>query len=99
VARTGILPAAIHLHPHEGLPSYNSLKKLFGSLPGYHAALGAPPPRPAGRLAPSTPRACLRCDELFPSPSASVRLCPDCKRAPDDEGDLTWMNGVVQRWH
>jgi hypothetical protein len=98
VARTGTLPGAIDLHPRDGLPSYNSIKKMFDSLPGYHAALGGPPPRPAARPAPATPRACLRCDGLFPSPAPSVRLCPACKRTPGDDADLEWMNGGVRRW-
>ena len=100
-ARTGGWPTCADLHPASGLPSYNSVKDLFGNLAGYHQALGAPQdtPRPPAPPRPPT-RPCLRCDAPFASPHHGVRLCDACKRDPDwHDASGAWMNAtpIVER--
>ncbi len=102
VAARGHRPASVDLHPAHGLPSYCSIKALFGNLAGYHRALGHPPrahPPPAAPPAtrpPPTRRRCLRCDRLFPSPHAGVRICPACHQDPawHDADAGAWMQGT-----
>ncbi len=96
VARTGRLPVSADLHPASALPSYQSIKTLFETLAGYHAALGAPPP-PAPRPPASVKeRACLKCDAVFASAHVGVRICDACKQGPgfvDESG--AWMNATT----
>jgi len=97
--RVGRLPISIDLHPP--LPSYQTIKTLFGCLAGYHIALGAPPPTAEGLLQVNTgrqTRGCLRCDASFLSAHLGNRICPACKRDKEYQAHMgQWMVGEVLR--
>jgi len=103
VAAHGCLPQLKDLRdtPTPPLPSYRVIRRLFGSLAAYRAAL-LPPPAPA----PPVPRPalkerrCLRCDTRFTTTARDDwHRCHPCRTAADRGGpDLDWMNGAVPLW-
>jgi len=99
VEQAGRLPVSLDLHPP--LPSYQTIKVLFGCLAGYHIALGALPPEPELPLTVSAgrqTRVCLRCDTSFLSAHNGLRICPTCKRDEEYQAHLgEWMVGTVLR--
>lgn len=97
VREEGALPVTVDCRGHQGLPTIDTICKLFpGGLAQLHAlyrerygALPAPPSHAATVT-------CLRCGEPYKSPDKrEFRLHPRCREinAADDNHGL-WMNGT-----
>ena len=98
VAREGCLPTSEDCQVSQGIPHWNALRRLFGSLNAYLHLLPAPvvPPKPVMRT-------CLSCDAMFQPDHAGLHVCDACKRgeAWQDGVDVDWCNGAVGAtwWH
>jgi len=96
----GRMPRTTECRASNGLPSYETVRQLFGSLPAWLAAVEAPP---VPARSPSARRAaCLNCGRLFESPDVRrVRICDRC-HALSTYTDGCWMTGqavpIIGEW-
>ena len=100
VREEGQWPLREHLCVEEGMPSYETVLRLFGSLKAWRMAyldayaLGPPIllPSPYARRI-----ACNRCERMWKSPDVrQFRTCKRCRRLEthDDLCTGDWMNGT-----
>lgn len=99
VADEGHLPMIEDLCGDQGLPSYASIKKLFGGMQGFYA-LCPGVPRAITRAHTTCPlparawTTCLGCDRRWRSPDPRRwRLCPGCRKEASRDESGEWMTG------
>jgi len=87
----GRMPRTTECRASNGLPNYETIRHLFGSLPAWLAAVEVPP---LPTRAPYARRVdCRRCDHPFESPDVRHhRICDRCHQCPTYT-DGCWLTG------
>lgn len=95
VQEEGHYPTSTHLHAREGLPTYVTIREVFGTLPAALHALTAVVTPPTRTHAGTKP--CPRCGKPYTSPDLrKFRMHPQCRTlsASQQDEDGLWMNNT-----